>query len=344
LRKNIFDTGIPKVKQYMSERNEALQLRDVAEHLGVTVSTALGVLDLMGAFGIVQKVKRGRAYYFLKDVYSDEQISAMLPSEKVAKTVRVPKPLGRPRIPKPQPRDERDSFRKEYLANIKERTSSSEGLSALAFLELPQKETAETTTMEPPVEMVLELMGKEMKPEPLINIRPFGTVKYLPKDVRRVSQTETRYLKNLLKDLGGYEGFERYNTVFSKFSALEHGRYSKVFYLSMGSNPWDNVRKVTVDPSISDYMVLPKIEAKKWSSWNDFLTGLKETKRYSKGQYDEMLDEFMESGHKLVEITVKNRGTNYVKNMLKKKIEERDLMNQVETSCVGEWVYLEKVE
>ena len=112
----------------------------------------------------------------------------------------------------------------------------------------------------------------------------------------------------------------------------------------MGSNPWENVRKITVDPSISDYMVLPIIEANRWSSWNDFLAGLKYTRRYSRGDYDEMLDKFIDSGNKLVEIAVENRGIAYVKNMLKKKIEERGITNQIETSRVDEWIYLEKVE
>jgi len=36
----------------------------------------------MLVFGTVQRVKRRRYYYFLKGVYSDEQISTMLPPEK----------------------------------------------------------------------------------------------------------------------------------------------------------------------------------------------------------------------------------------------------------------------
>ena len=337
--KNIIETGIPKVKQYMSETDRALQVSDVAEHLGVADTTAFGVLDLMYAFGIVQKEKRGRTYYFLKDVYSDEQIMAMLPPEKAP---RIPKPR-RPRLPKPHVR--KDSFKDEYLSALEEKASSGEGLPALAFLSLTQEETADTlkTEPKPPVELVSALMGKE-KPELLIKSESFATVKYLPKDFRRLSQTEATYLKDLLKGLGGCEGMERYNTVFSKFSALENGRYGEVLYFSMGSNPWDNVRKVTVDPSISDYMVLPSIEENRWSSWNDFLTGFKETRGYSKGKYDEMLDKFMESGNKLVEITVENRGTAYVKHMLKTKIEERGIMDQVKTSSVDEWIYLEKVE
>jgi len=337
LVKNIIETGIPKVKQYLSERNEALQVSEIAEHLGVVDGTAFGLLDLMCAFGIIEKVKRGRAYYFLKDVYSDEQIKAMLPPEKPP---RVPRPRGRPRRPKPH----RVSFKDEYLSALEERASSGDGLSALAFLSLPQEEAAETPLTKPPLEWEKDVESKESKPEHLIKNEPFATIKYLPKNVRRLSQSETSYLKSLLKCLSGGEGLERYNTVFSKFSALEHGRYGEEFYFSMGSNSWDNVRKITVDSSISDYMVLPIIEANRWSSWNDFLAGLKYTRRYSRGDYDEMLDNFIESGHKLVEIAVKNRGTIYVKNMLKKKIMERGITDQVETSRVDEWIYLEKIE
>ena len=159
--KNIIETGIPKVKQYMSETNKALQISEVAEHLGVVDATAFQLLDLMGAFGIIDKVKRGRTYYFLKDVYSDEQIKAMLPPEKAP---RIPRARGRPRRPRPQP--VRDSFKDEYLSALEERANSGKGLSALAFLSLPQEEAAETliTEPEPPVELVSALMGEE-KPE-----------------------------------------------------------------------------------------------------------------------------------------------------------------------------------
>jgi len=337
LVKNLIETGIPKVKQYLSENNESYRVSDIAEHLGTSDSAAYGLLDLMCAFEIVEKAKRGNTtYYFLKDVYSEEQIRAMLPPKKVP---HIPRQRGRPRRPKPH----RISFKDEYLSALEEIASSGDGLPALAFLSLPPEEAAETlkTEPEPPVELVSALMGKE-KPEPLIKVEPFGTVKLLPKNVRRLSQAETSYLKRLLKYMGGGEGLERYNMVFSKFSALENGRYGEVFYFSMGSNPWDNVRKVSVDPSISDYIVLPIIEANRWVSWNDFLGGLKETRRYSRGDYDEMLDAFIESGDKLVEIKVENRGTTYVKQMLKKKITERGLTDQVEASRVDEWIYLEK--
>jgi len=337
LVKTIIETGIPKVKQYLSENNEAYRVSDIAEHLEVSNSAAFGLLDLMCVFEIVDKAKRGRTtYYFLKNLYSDEQIKAMLPPEKVP---LIPGPR-RHRLSKPQ--RIKTSFKDEYLSALEEKAGSAEGLPALAFLSSNQEETADTLTKKPPIEMVSALMGKEMKPESLIKIEPFATVKHLPKNVRRLSQAETSYLKNLLKGITGFEMVERYNTVFSKFSALENGRYGALFYFSLGSNPWDNVRRVTVDPSISDYMVLPTIEANRWISWKEFLAGLKSTRRYSRGDYDEMLDKFMESGDKLVEITVENRGTSYVRQMLKNKIMERGITDQVEASRVDEWIYLEK--
>jgi len=338
LVKNIIETGIPKIKQYMSETGRALKVSEVAEHLEVVDATAFGLLDLMCEFGIIDKVKRGRTYYFLNGVYSDEQIRAMLPPEKAP---RLPRPR-RQRVSKPQVR--KISFKDEYLSDLEERASSGEGLSALAFLSLPQEETSETpsTKPEPTVEMMSTLMNRE-KPEQLIKNEPFATIQYLPKNVRLLSQSETSYLKSLLKCLSGGEGLERYKTVFSKFSALENGRYGEVFYFSTGSNPWDNVRKVSVDSSISDYIVLPIIEANRWVSWNDFLACFNETRRYSRGEYDEMLDKFIESEDKLVEIAVENRGTVYVKHMLKKKIEERGITDQIETSRVDEWIYLEKI-
>ena len=41
----------------MSEQGRALQAGEIAEHLGVTNSTAYGILDLMEAFEITQRDK-----------------------------------------------------------------------------------------------------------------------------------------------------------------------------------------------------------------------------------------------------------------------------------------------
>jgi hypothetical protein len=337
LTKSIMENEIPRVKKYMSERKQALQISEIAEYLGVKQATAWGILELMTAFEIVQMEKRGgRNYYLLKKDYTDEEIMAMLPPEKPP---HVPKPRARPMKPKPP------SFKEEYLSAMEEKASSGDGLPALALLGLPQGEAFEpwTTEPKPPLEMVSALMGEE-KPITPIKIRPYGTVKHLPKDYRRLSQAETRGLKDLLKGLGRCDGLEDYNTAFSKASSLEKGRYGEVIYFSLGANQWDNVRRVTIDPSISDYMVLPMIEMKRWASWNDFLADFEDKIRYSRGQYDEMLDKFLESGQNLVEITVENRDTAYVKYILKKKIMERGIMDQVKTSRVDEWIYLERIE
>ena len=50
----------------------------------------------------------------------------------------------------------------EYLSDLGKRASSGEGLSALAFLGLPQGEAAETPTV--PVEVEPDLGGEERKP------------------------------------------------------------------------------------------------------------------------------------------------------------------------------------
>ncbi len=65
---------------------------------------------------------------------------------------------------------------------------------------------------------------------------------------------------------------------------------------------------------------------------------------YGKDQYDKIIDQFIENGHKLVEITVENRKANYVNLILNKRIGERGLEEQVKASYVTDWVYLEKVE
>jgi len=298
----------------------------------------------MEVFGTVQKVKRRGYYYLLKGVYDDEQISAMLPPERVARTPRrkyAPHSMGHAKLPG------RESFLEEHLSTMRVQASPGEGPSALAIIGLTQKKTAveNIPTEELSGDLEVDLEVEERKFETQIKSEPFGTVKHLPKDVRRLTLGQIKYLKEQLKGLDGYEGIVRFKTVFSKFSALENGRYGSSLYFSMGTNPWDNVHKITVDHYILDLMVLPTIDVNRWSSWRDFLIGLKKTrKKYSKDQYDEILDQFMESGHKLVEMTVEDRKASYVRHMLNKRIGERGLEEQIKASRVDEWIYLEKVE
>lgn len=350
VRKSLHETTFPKVKKYMSESDRAVTPKDVAQFLGMSISGASSVLQLMEVFKIVQKVKRGRNHYFvLKDVYDDEQISAMLPPERVAYIPKRRRSISRQYSPPA------DNGLEEYLFAVRSQPGSGDGLSALSMIGLSQQETAEevTSTKELPVDLGISTLDdlsidievEERKFGVPIRKEAFATVKYLPKDVRLLNSGEARYLKKQLRILDGYEDIEEFRTVFAKFSALEYGRYGNELYFSMGTNQWDYVKKVTIDQSISDFIVLPIIERKRWSSWNQFLMGLKETReKYGKEEYDKIIDQFMESGHNLVEMTVENRKANYVKSVLRKRISERGLEEQVKASYVEEWIYLERVE
>jgi len=234
---------------------------------------------------------------------------------------------------------------KEYLSAVRTQPSSGDGLFALSMIGLSHEERAEESSAIANLGDIDSVDAEDVGfIDPIIAV-PFATVEYLPKEVRLLNSGEARYLKEQLKTLDGYREIEGLGAVFARFSALENGRYGKELYFSMGTNQWDYVKKVTIDRSISDFIVLPIIERKRWSSWNHFLMGLKGTReKYGKEEYDKIIDQFMESGHDLVEMTVENRGTVYVKNVLNKRINERGLEEQIKASHVDEWIYLEKVE
>ena len=329
-----------RVEKYLSEMDRAQTAKEVAQFLGITPSYAYGILQLMEVFGTVQMEKRGRRhYYFLKGIYDDEQISAMLPPKKVK-----PEPRRRSRLSSPTPSKSQVqvTFLEKHISTLRAQASSFEGPSALAMIGL-QQEMIEKEIM--PEELPREIEFKKRKFETPITSEPFATIKHLPKDVRRLTVRQMKYLNEQLNGIDGYEEIKGFNTVFTKLSALEYGKYGRVFYFSIGTNPWDYVQKVTIEPSISDFLFLPTIEGKRWSSWNDFLRGLKEPKiMYGKDQYDKIIDQFIENDHKLVEIKVKNRKANYVNTILKKRIGERGLEEQVKVSYVSDWIYLEKAE
>ena len=56
--------------------------------------------------------------------------------------------------------------------------------------------------------------------------------------------------------------------------------------------------------------------------------------------YDPLIDQFLESGHDLVEIEVEDKKPSYVAGMLKKRIQVRGL--QLKAKAVSDVVYLEK--
>ena len=353
-RKSLHETTFPRVKEYMSKSDKAVTAKDIAQFLEMSIGGTKSVMQLMEVFKMVQKVKRGETYYFLKDVYDDEQIEAMLPPKKIAP---LPKRrrysssfshiLERQRSSSRRQPPVDDDLEK-YLSAVRAQPGSGDELAALSMIGLSQEKRAEETLARAnldDIDSVVAVDAEEISSIDPIIVVPFATVEYLPKEVRLLNSGEARYLKDQLKVLDGYEEIEGLGTVFARFSALEYGRYGNVLYFSMGTNQWDYIKKVTIDRSTSDFIVLPIVERKRWSSWNHFLMGLKETReKYGKEEYDKIIDQFMESGHNLVEMTVENRKSNYVRNILNKRISERGLEEQIKASHVDEWIYLEKVE
>jgi len=66
-----------------------------------------------------------------------------------------------------------------------------------------------------------------------------------------------------------------------------------------------------------------------------------EKRRKSKSSiYDPIIDEFIESGHDLVEVKVEDKKPGYMVTQLNKRIERRGL--DIEASQGGGFVYLEK--
>ena len=70
----------------------------------------------------------------------------------------------------------------------------------------------------------------------------------------------------------------------------------------------------------------------------------KRKKTYLKvSRYDPIIDQFVASGEKLVEITVVDKKAPYVATQLKKRIGVRELQLEMEASAADGFVYLEKI-
>jgi len=65
-------------------------------------------------------------------------------------------------------------------------------------------------------------------------------------------------------------------------------------------------------------------------------------KKSIKSIFDPMIDAFMSSGHKLVEIAVEDKRPGYMVTQLKNRIKKRELEIDIEVSHGGGFVYLEK--
>lgn len=70
----------------------------------------------------------------------------------------------------------------------------------------------------------------------------------------------------------------------------------------------------------------------------------KPPRRYKKGsKYDPILDEFLDGEEKLVNVTVEGKDANYLRTQLNKRIDVRDLKDEVRTSVVNNLLYLERL-
>jgi len=69
----------------------------------------------------------------------------------------------------------------------------------------------------------------------------------------------------------------------------------------------------------------------------------KPPRRYRKGsKYDPIIDSFLNGPHNLVKVEAVSKDANYLRTLLKKRIDARDLSNKVEVSVLSNNTYLEK--
>ncbi len=70
------------------------------------------------------------------------------------------------------------------------------------------------------------------------------------------------------------------------------------------------------------------------------VTEKREKKTKKRSIYDPIIDQFLESGHDLVEITVEDKKPSYIATSLKKRIQVREL--EITATAIDDVVYLEK--
>jgi len=316
--KNRFEYASKRIEQHLSEINRAKTAGDISEFIGVSHTIAYDILQLMEAFGTVQKVRRGRHHdYFLTGVYDDEQISAMLLPERL-KTKRQSRSILHNQ--KQSNKQSKESLLEEHLSTLRAQASSFEGPSALALIGLTQQDTIEEKKRIDKLPIDLEFEDRQV--ETPKKIKPFATIQHLPKDLRRLTLRQTKHLKEQLKNLDGYDGIENFKTAFVDFSALENGSYGNTFYFSMGTNPWENVYKVTLEDSLP----LEMKTTDKIMSHN-----LK---------YDSIIDQLLESGQNRVEVELNGKKPSYIQTQLRRKIKARGL--NVRSYSKRGIVYLER--
>jgi len=65
-------------------------------------------------------------------------------------------------------------------------------------------------------------------------------------------------------------------------------------------------------------------------------------KYHRRSKYDPILDDFLEMDEDLVKVEVEDKEANYLRSQLKKRIDVRELEDEVDASVVNGVCYLEK--
>lgn len=322
--------GVPLLQKYMEENDVGLTKENASEILGVGDTIAYTILSYMNGAGIVKRHKRGESFYILTDVFDEGRLEEVLRKSGAPELkVRVPR---RPRVIKPK--RTRVEHKKPIVA-IRYESESSGIPSALGILALEQQPVRAIPRPAPTYVQEVDTG--------IIRLEASGSIKQLGTDNRLLTRQERSHLKSYLKGFEGDEKLDRYECFFVKSSVLARGEYGNIFYVSQGTNSWDLVKRVTLDSSIFRYQPIASTEKKSWANWREFDQGLYREPRYSREEYEKILDMFIDRGDKLVEIIVEKRSAIYLRYILGNIIADRGLENEIKVSVVDEYLYLEKL-
>jgi hypothetical protein len=171
-----------------------------------------------------------------------------------------------------------------------------------------------------------------------IKVSRLGRVGYLPRYARLLTKGDTRYLKeNYLKGMDGYGQIEKFDTFFAHIWSLEKREYGSVFYICNGApNSWKKIYMVTLLNRYGIEMNSVRFELKP-------LEEVPKGRRPGRSMYDPILEQFMESGHEIVQVTVEDKVLAAVRTTLAKRIEKKELEGKVEVGYRGGVLYLRKL-
>jgi hypothetical protein len=65
-------------------------------------------------------------------------------------------------------------------------------------------------------------------------------------------------------------------------------------------------------------------------------------KYHKKSKYDPIIDEFMEMDEDLAKVEIEDKDANYLRTQLKKRIETRELQDELDVAVVNGVCYIEK--